>query len=146
MKFRGADIDITNVLTVKKSSTPLTGSISPCWSSGVPLSMHMFRADVLRFLPMRVDVNDNLLASAWSTTRIWSANGLPLHTVTLPLRSGNQIPESAGASLLVVYRNPTEPFRKIVLYDGIHIQPNLTTDVDQSLQGFYLSSTTNPPS
>ena len=76
----------------------------------------MFRADVLHLLksdpnvkkPERRLVNDADLVT----------NGLALNTVTLPeAGNGNNTPQSAGASLLVVYRNPAEPLRKIVVYD-----------------------------
>ena len=44
--------------------------------------------------------------------------------MTLPVRTGKVVPESAGASLVVVYRDPspnvlTNPLRKIVIYGGI---------------------------
>src|SRR3546814_21020682 len=39
------------------------------------------------------------------------------HTVTLPqLKGQEQFPQTAGASLFVVYRNPTERLTRIVLY------------------------------
>jgi hypothetical protein len=140
VKFRGFDIDITNPVTVKASAAPLQGSTAPCWSSGVPLSMRMFRADVLRFLPMQVDKNDKPTGKRLVNDSDLAARGLPPHTVTLPVRTGNEIPESAGASLFVVYRDSTQPLRKIVMYDGIFIKPALNVDMVQSLQGFYRSS------
>ena len=141
VKFRGNDIDITDVWTVNRRSTP-ESSTTPCWSSGDPLTRHIFRADVLRFLPMLVDKDDYETGRFLVNDSDLVANGFPLHTVTLPVRTGNGDPESAGASLLVVYRDPTEPLRKIVIYDGIYTQPNITVPMEQTLQGFYLSSTT----
>ena len=62
--------------------------------------------------------------------------------MTLPVQSGNQPPESAGASLVVVYRTLalTEPLRKVVIYDGFYPQLGLTTPMQQSIQGFYKRS------
>ena len=34
-------------------------------------------------------------------------------------------PESAGASLVVFYRDPSQPLRRIVSYDGVYVQPSL---------------------
>jgi len=140
VKFRGNDIDITDVWTVNRSSTP-ESSTTPCWSSGDPLTRHIFRADVLRFLPMLLDKDDYETGRFLVNDSDLVANGFPLHTVTLPVTIGNEDPESAGASLLVVYRDLTEPLRKIVIYDGIYTQPNITVPMEQTLQGFYLSST-----
>src|SRR5262249_3457093 len=64
-----------------------------------------------------------------------------LNTVTLPeAGNGNNVPESAGASLVVIYRDSAQPLRKIVVYDGVHIQGSLTEDFVLPLQGFYKSS------
>ena len=53
---------------------PATAS---CWSAGGgagPVStLNMFRADVLRLLPLQKDENGNRLESGWSTTRTCSA-------------------------------------------------------------------------
>src|SRR5262249_50856899 len=47
------------------------------------------------------------------------------NTVTLPeAGTGNQVPQSAGASLVVVYRDPTEPLRRILFHDGIAVLEN----------------------
>ncbi|MGH9201938.1 MAG: hypothetical protein ACRD2A_11965, partial [Vicinamibacterales bacterium] len=123
--FRGEEILLNDVRAVKKHSAPLIDSTATCWSSGVPLTMTMFRADVLRFLPIRLDKDDNPTGKRLVNSSDLTAHGLPPHTVTLPVRQGNQIPEGAGASLVVVYGHPSQPLRKIVFYDGIHIQPSL---------------------
>jgi hypothetical protein len=62
------------------------------------------------------------------------------HSVRLPMRNGNQIPESAGASLVLVYRDPNEPLRKVVLYDGIDIQQSLSDTMSKTIRGFYQSA------
>src|SRR5262249_44388907 len=55
------------------------------------------------------------------------------------------LPQSAGASLVVVYRDPAQPLRKIVLYDGVYVQPSLNVSTTFTLRGFYLSAVTSPP-
>ena len=103
-----------------------------------------FRADVLRLLPIRLDKDDKPTGKRLVNDADLIAHGLPLHKVKLPVRSGNQIPESAGASLVIVYRDPSQPLRKIVFYDGIHIQSSLTDAMTQTLRGFYRSPRPNP--
>ena len=105
--------------------------------------MTAFRADVLRFLPILLDKNDKPTGKRLVNDSDLTANGFPLHTVGLPLTNGNNIPESAGATLWVVYRDLAQPLRKIVLYDGIYIQGAVNNSIDvmtQSIQGFYKSS------
>ncbi len=139
VKFRGTTLDLDDQVLVKKTSYSLPPSNS-CWSSGVALTGNMFRADVLSLLPMRDDAADNPTGKRLVNTSDLVANALSGHTVTLPVRSGNQLPESAGASLLVVYRVTTEPLRKVVIYSGSYLQPSLQTVMTRSLQGFYQSS------
>jgi hypothetical protein len=144
VKFRGQEIDLSSESGVKKTRQPLLGSLATCWSSGTPLTMSQFRVDVLRLLPVRLDKDGKPTPKHVVNDTDLTANGLAPHTVSLPTRSGNQIPESAGASLVLVYRNPdpSEPLRKIVFYDGIYVQPSTTTPMTKTLRGFYLSSST----
>jgi hypothetical protein len=73
-------------------------------------------------------------------TRRLCARQRKLHTVTLPERgTGNQTPQSAGASLFVVYRDTTPATGQARrVYDGAHIQAKgeLTT---QKIRGFLQS-------
>ncbi len=99
-QFRGSAL--TGALSATKNLTPATAS---CWSAGggsrAVYKLTKFRADVLQLLP--TDAAGRPLA-----------NGL--HTVRLPeAGTGNQVPQSAGASLLVVYRDPAQPLTKIVV-------------------------------
>ena len=58
------------------------------------------------------------------------ANGV--HQVALPdAGSGNQVPSTAGASLLVIYRDPAKPLTSIVIYDGSYSMDNSTQRMDQ---------------
>ena len=58
------------------------------------------------------------------------------------METGTLFRRSAGASLFVVYRDPTEPLRKIVVHDGIVVQSEVATTTTHKLQGFYKSSAT----
>ena len=140
VKFRDHEILLNDVVAVKKSSQALQGSSASCWSSGVPLRMTLFRADVLPILPARVDSDGRPTGKRIVNDADLAAHGLPAHTVYLPVSAGNQVPESAGASLVLVYSHPTQPFRKVVFYDGLHIQPSTTTPMTQTLRGFYKSA------
>ena len=133
-KFRGYDLPLDDEVAVRRISLDLVGSAATCWSSGTPLTMHHFKADVLRYFDVRLDKDNNETGK-----RI--VNGA--HEIQLPTRSGNQVPESAGATLVIVYVDPSEPLRKIVFYDGRYRQPDLNTPMVQTLQGFYKSALTN---
>ena len=140
VKFRDHDIILNDVVAVKKSAQTLTGSTASCWSSGVPLRMTLFRADVLPMLPARVDKDGKPTGKRIVNDADLTAHQLPAHTVYLPVTAGNQIPESAGATLVIVYNHLSEPFRKVAFYDGIYIQPSTTTAMTQTLRGFYKSA------
>jgi hypothetical protein len=142
VEFRGQAIDVDNTWLVRRAGQPLTGQTASCWSAGTPLTMHMLRADVLSLLPVEKDANGNLTGRRVVNDADLQARNLPLHTVKLPkFGTGNVVPESAGASLVVVYRDLTQPLRKIVIYDGIHVLPP-DTPMSQQLQGFYQSAAT----
>ena len=61
------------------------------------------------------------------------------HTVTLREGQADQAVQSAGATLVVVYRtlDPNEKLRRIALYDGLHLQSQSVSGITQSLAGFY---------
>ena len=137
VQFNGSNVVDAEVGLVKRTFEDL-GSSAPCFSSGrEPLTLWAFKADVLRLLPMQMD--------ATGPTGKRLANGA--HTVRLPDASGgNVVPESAGAALLVVYRDPEadvtlNPLRRVVVYDGLKRKPDLVTTLTQTLRGFYGSST-----
>jgi len=142
LKFRDTEIPLSDVVAVQKSSQSLADSTATCWSSGTPLTMTEYRADVLRLLPMRLDSNDKPTGRRLVNNSDLTAHGKTLHTVSLPTVNGNQIPESAGASLVVVYRDSSQPLRKIVLYDGIHIQQGIDEETRLTIRGFYKSAAT----
>src|SRR5262249_58942519 len=91
---------------------------------------HTYGADVFRFLP--IDANGKV-----------QANGV--HQVTLPdAGTGNQVPSSAGASLVVIYRDPAKPLTSIVIYDGSYSMNNSTQRMDQRIPRFYQPPTRVP--
>jgi X-X-X-Leu-X-X-Gly heptad repeat protein len=137
VRFRGLGVDVVNI-----ASQGLAGGTATCWSSGggqgAQYTMNMMRADVKRLLP--VDPTGRLLVNDQELT----ANGYPLHTVTLPeAGSGNQVPQSAGATLVVIWRDESQPLRRILFYEGIAILENVAgAKLEQTIRGIYQSSAT----
>ena len=138
--FRGAAIQSAKATTLNA----LPGQGASCWGSagGSASRLAMFRADVLPLLPKRFDANGQWTGKYLVNDADLSSNNLPLHAVTLPQEgTGNVLTQSAGATLLLVYRKPEEPLRKILVYDGAYAQAQGTT-MSQTIRGFYKSSTT----
>src|SRR5688572_10434979 len=138
-RFRGSAVN-----AVASSSHQLSGATAPCLSSGGgadgTYTMTMYRADVLRLLPLQLDEQGNPTGKRLVNNSDLLANQLPLHTVTLPeAGSGNQVPQSAGASLLIVYRDPAQPLTKVVVYDGIYVEAP-GAGMAQAIGGFLQSS------
>jgi len=96
-------------------------------SNGSKLN-YSYRADVLRFF----DVAPAAPLGNGKTV----VNGV--HSVTVPVRNGI---EPLGASLVVVYRDPTRPLSAIVLYDGSYTMNQANESMLQTLKGFYQSGT-----
>ena len=96
------------------------------------------RADVLRLLPLQMDENGKPTGRRLVNDADLAANRLDPHTVTLP-DSGifNFVPQSAGASLLVIYQDPdpAAPLTSIVVYDGLHVQAR-GDDTQLTIRGF----------
>jgi hypothetical protein len=141
-QFRGSP-----VTAVKKSSIVLNPNTAPCWSSGggsgAPYTLTEFRADVLRLLPVQLDANNKPTGRRLVNDVDLQKYGFPLNTVTLPSAgTGNQVPQSGGAALFVVYRDPTQPLTNIAVYDGVSLQaPGAATN--QAIRGFLQSSTSH---
>ena len=128
VKFNGSILSPTNT---KVSSFRLSSNPATCWgAAGSPNAfVAEYRSDVLYLLPKRFDVNH-----LW--TGKYLANGQ--YTVSLPQISGNGAVESSGATLVLVYRDPSLPLKKVLLFDGAYAQPEGTTML-QALRGFYKS-------
>jgi Bacterial Ig domain len=123
----------------------LPGVTATCWGAANQTGnarLTMFKFDVLHLLPKLLDGDNNWtgrrLVNDADLTSNYDENGVPydFHTVTLAEGSGDQALQSAGAALVVVYRNPSEPLTKVVLYDGAYTAPT-TTPMTQSLRGFF---------
>jgi len=104
---------------------------SSCWSGGGATGSdtgqhrtYTYRADVLRLLP--IDPDGAIVA-----------NGS--HIVELPDSgpSGNTVPVALGASLVVVYRDPSLPLNAIVIYDGGYTLDQNHESMTQTIRGFY---------
>ena len=116
---------------------------APCWSSGGGAGgadgahrMVAYRADVLRFLPIDRDPGS-------PTYGKHLVNGS--HPVVLPdSGSGNSVPTTAGASLVLVYRDPSMPLSAIVIYDGGYTMDQSTQRMTRTIEGFYQASSSNP--
>src|SRR5580765_3584949 len=119
-KFRGQPVTV-----VKASSKKLLPPRSSCWSagsSGPTPTLTMFRADVLRMLPYQTDVTGNSTGRRLVNDADLLKYGLPLNTVTLPAgATGTRVPQTAGASLFVLYRDASQPLTKVVIYDGVQV-------------------------
>ena len=135
-KFR--DTEIGNFAVMVGQSIP-NPSTAPCWAKqgSADARVTTWRVDVLRSLPIGTNpaapnyrkrlVNDADLA----------AQGEAPHQVFLPdAGTGNQFPESSGASLVVIYRHPDSPLTGIVLYEGFNFTASSAT-MSQTLQGFF---------
>ena len=136
-QFRGQPVRVW-----KASTKRLDANTAQCWTGGgTPQFVTMFRADVLRLLPMQRDEHGNATGRRLVSDADLLKQGHALNTVTLPeVGTGNRIPQSAGASLFIVYRDPSEPLTKIVLYDGLHIQKP-GEKMTQTIRGFFDSAT-----
>src|SRR5207249_1217180 len=58
--------------------------------------------------------------------------------------TGNSVPSTAGATLVVVYRDPTQPLRSIVFYNGGFTMDQSTQGFTLTMLGFYQASSTSP--
>ena len=125
-KFRGDDSRPGRCRDCQEDPVrPFWSPNSTCWGQGPVLTANVFRADVLSLLPMRMDAADEPTGKRLVNTSNFVANSLPGHTVTLPVRSGNQPPESAGATLVAVYRTLD---RNRTLEEGGHLRRVLSPE------------------
>ena len=98
----------------------------PCWSVARPGGRRLvtYRADVLRFLPIvttagspnkgKFDLSQPLDDRRCPTTATRSRDDDELGTENPAITGARAI----GASLVVLYRDPTRPLRGVVIYDG----------------------------
>jgi hypothetical protein len=116
----------------------------------------VYRADVLRFLPIGSDATKANYGKRLVNDADLLAHGEDFHTVTMPEPgSGNQVPATAGASLVVLYRDTRDDadpltagqqrpkLRSVVIYNGGWTMDQSTDFMSQKLKGFYQASTSN---
>ena len=129
--------------------------------------LHVYRADVMRYLPAtRVPAQDQFGGKPTGPRLVndtdLAANRFPAHTVSLPDSGGggtqapssnNQAIRLEGVSLLVVYRAaydkehqvpPAPLLRAVVIYDGGYTANQDNATMAQTIKGFYQATTTGP--
>ena len=141
-RFNGADLGAGSASLAKalnwESATP------PCWSVAWPGGRRLvtYRADVLRFLP--VDASGKFAVNRSHTIQVpdWGATyGDDDESSTE--KSTWDGARAIGASLVIVYRDPSRPFNAIVIYDGGFTKSALGT-MNQTIAGFYQASSVAP--
>jgi len=156
-KFHNFDI---SAVTKQIGSRALSANYAPCWSSGggsgAVYTMATFRTDVLRFLPIGTDPTKPGYRKRLANSADLAAHfpdvtdARHAHTVVLPeAGTGNQVPQTAGASLVVIYKDTRDdvspangvqrpPLTSVVIYDGLDLQaPGVTSTA--TIKGFYLA-------
>jgi hypothetical protein len=113
-----------------------TAGTASCWSSGGATGSgsnarltYTYRADVLRFLPVDPMTGKYVFTQPLSV-------GIPDAG-----SNGNASPSALGASLVVVYRDPSLPLNAIVIYDGGYTMDQNHQSMSQSIRGFYEAAT-----
>src|SRR5262245_24124839 len=161
-RFHGFDI---SSVTRQIGFRPLSANFAPCWSSGggvnTMYTMATYRTDVLRFLPIGDDptkpgYGKRLANSADLAVQFPNvSDARNAHTVVLPeAGTGNQVPQTAGASLVVIYRDTRDdispaagtqrpPLTSVVIFDGLDLQA-LGATTTRTIKGFYLASSPTP--
>ena len=113
-------------------------SSSACWVTAPSQTLRVYRADVLRFLP---------IDPANSIRRANGAHPIALGS-SVPGNSG--VLATQGASLVVIYRVVVPgkpllmPLRSVVIYDGEFTLNDKKHPMTQNVAGFYQASSTNP--
>ena len=113
-------------------------AFSKCWVTGPSQTLRVYRADVLRFLP--IDPTSGIRLANYT------------HTVKLGSGvSGNTgVLTTEGASLVVIYRIAVPgkpllmPFRSVVIHDGEFTLSPRQPLMSLNILGFYQSSFTSP--
>jgi hypothetical protein len=104
---------------------------SPCWAAGGGTGgsdgAHQEftrRADVLKFIPIN-PVTGRYVVKTHYEVRIPDSG------------NGNQSPSTAGASLLIIWKDPSKPLKSIVIYNGGYTMDQSTQQMTRTLSGFY---------
>ncbi len=136
--FNGADLGPGASSVAKALNWDL--ATAPCWTVNLPGGRRLvtYRADVLRYLP--IGPNGRQIVNGPQTLEVPDSGPLfsdvdegGAETV------GGTGPRAVGASLVVVYRDPTKPFKAIVIYDG-GFKKGAYATMTQTISGFYQAS------
>ncbi len=131
--------------TIARALNDWNDATPACWSIAFPVGRRLvtYRADVLRFLPVDPATGKQKLDATFvvELPDVGSLAGdddefgrEPKHLVG---------PRAVGASVVVVYRDRTQPLRGLVIYDGAYTKRAFQT-MSQTLAGFYQSSAGSP--
>ena len=139
-KFNGSDLGPGSSSLAKALNWDL--ATAPCWSVGWPGGRRMvtYRADVLRFLPIGPD-GKQVVSGPHDLEVPDSGTAFGDVDEGATESGGGTGPRAVGASLVVVYRDPTKPFKAIVIYDGGFTKSAFST-MNQTIAGFYQASAT----
>ena len=130
--FRGHSLDVVVDGVTRSIAKAVNTGTAPCAASGDSSGgaygirrAVTYRADVHRFLEQD-PATGKLMVKA-------------VHEVHLPDAGGdvNLAPSTAGASLVVIYRDPTKPLRGIVIYDGGFTVDKRTPNLNIVMSGYY---------
>ena len=115
---------------------------APCWSVAAPGRRRLvtYRADVLPFVPLDPTTGRHIVLGS-HRVQVPDSGALFNDDEEGSRERGGMGPRAVGASLVIVYRDPAQPYRAIVIYDGGRTKPALKT-MTQTIQGFYAASAT----
>jgi hypothetical protein len=117
--------------------------VQACWSSGGGSGttqgasfLRSYRANVLHLLPTDPNTGKRM-ANGSHSVRVPDSGSAGSQSPS----SGNQVNLAEGASLVIVYRDPSKPLRAVIIYDGGKILNQQFTSMTQSMYGYFQSST-----
>jgi hypothetical protein len=143
-KFRGNDLgpghnSFAKALNWDKA-TP------PCWSFIWRGTRRMvtYRADVMRFLPVKtngkIGINGSHQIRVPDSGHFYDKDDDDEDDWEKATENGAR---AMGASLVIVYRDPRQPLKSIVIYDGGHTK-RMFDSMTQPIKGFYQASSSTP--
>ena len=133
-KFRGIDVSAYAVQIGESDPNPST---APCWAKqgGGTALLTTWRVDVLKFLPLGTVVGQPNYGKRLVNDTDLTDHGKSPHSVSLPdSGTGNQLPESAGAGIVAVYRHPDYPVDRYRAVGGVPFQTGCRDDVADTLR------------
>lgn len=118
---------------------------TPCWSVNVPSGRRLmtYRVDVLRFLPIDPRTKKQDLTKPHEISVADAGRFFGDDDETCRESKPSPLPRALGASLLVVYRDPSEPLSAVVIYDGAYTKRAFGKMI-QPITGFYEASRGTP--